>query len=140
MLPVRITESNFRSLIRFENDIPNPPCEKDIFHPLATSRFSTPIMAFLTKFFRISHFSTFFTPYPFSHFLSPFCLFLLHFTPFSFLFSYFFSQMTSADIPPPRGESIIQYTDPRPISCGSCGFGTWCLNNLLSHRLSLTRS
>ncbi len=41
--------------------------------------------------------------FPFSHFLSPFFLFLLHFLPFSLRLFIFFPQMTLAEIPPSEG-------------------------------------
>jgi hypothetical protein len=41
--------------------------------------------------------------FPFSHFLSTFFLFHLHFPPFSLCLFIFFPHMTSADIPPPGG-------------------------------------
>jgi hypothetical protein len=51
---------------------------------------------------------------PFFLFLSSFFLFLLHLPPFSLTFSYFFPQMTSADIfsSPQGGGGIFQYIDP----------------------------
>jgi hypothetical protein len=59
-----------------------------------------PYFAFILSFyFPFSHFLS-----PFFPFLSPFFPFLLHFPPFFFLaFSYFFPQITSADIPPRGG-------------------------------------
>jgi hypothetical protein len=71
--------------------------------------FFTPIMAFLPEFFPILHlFYPFSLPFLFSLFLSsPFLLFLLHFPPFLFPFTYFFPQMTLADIPPPPGRDVF---------------------------------
>ncbi len=91
------------------------------FPPLATCRFSTPIVALLPWFFPILHlFYPFISPFPspflflfpLSSFFFPlssffFCFLLF----FLFSFSYFFPQMTLADISP-RGCGIFQYIDP----------------------------
>ncbi len=93
------------SIFRSENKIysPLPPSsENDIFPPSHDALFFNshrglfalilPYFAFILPFY-----------FPFSHFLSPFFLFLLYFPPFSLRLFIFFPQMTSADIPPPRG-------------------------------------
>ncbi len=108
---------------------PPPPLLKMIlFPPLATSRFSTPIVAFLPKFFSILHLfypvsslfliffplSSFF--FPLSSFFFPLSSFFFYIFPlFLFPFSNFFPQMASADIPPPGGGGIFQYIDPCSI-------------------------
>ncbi len=65
------------------------------------------IFPFLQLFYPFT--SLFLFSFTFSHFLSPFFLFLLHFPPFLFASSYFFPQMTSADISPPGGEYFPIY-------------------------------
>ncbi len=90
--------------------IPPPLSGNDIFFPSRDTSFFDShcgVFALILPYFAII------LPFyfPFSHFLSPFLLFpspffifLLHFPLFLFTFSYFFPQMTSADIfPPPRG-------------------------------------
>jgi hypothetical protein len=101
------------SIFRSENDIYStpPPSKNEIFSPSRDMSFLTPTVAFLPSIFPILHLfyhfsSPFLIFFPFSSFFFPlssfcfyiFCLFLL-------TFSYFFPQMTSADIlpPPPPG-------------------------------------
>jgi hypothetical protein len=96
----------------FKNNIYSPPLLKMIFFPpLATCHFSTPTVGLFSLILPYFAFTLTFY-FPFSHFLSPFLLFLFpfflflfHFPPlFPFTFSYFFPQMTSADIfLPPKG-------------------------------------
>jgi hypothetical protein len=78
------------SIFWSENDIyPHPPSENDIFPPLATRRFSTPIVAFLIKFFPVlqlfypltSPFISFFRLSSFFFYIFP--LYLLAFSSFS---------------------------------------------------------
>jgi hypothetical protein len=97
-------------LVQKQYLFPPPPSENDIFPPLATHRFLTPIVAFLPYFFLFlqlfypftSPFLIFFTLSsfsPLSSFFFPLSSFFLYIFPlFLFTFSYFFPQMTSADI------------------------------------------
>jgi hypothetical protein len=91
------------SIFRSEKYIYSPPpSENDIFSPSRDTLFFDthrglfalilPYFAFILSFY-----------FPFSHFLSPFFLFLLLFPLFLFAFSYFFPQMTLADIFSPPG-------------------------------------
>jgi hypothetical protein len=83
------------SVFRSENDIypPPPPSENVIFPPYRD-----------TSFFD-SHSGLFALTHPYFAFILPFTSPYLIFFPLSsfflFAFSYFFTQMTSADIPPP---------------------------------------
>jgi hypothetical protein len=103
--------------IRKQYLFPPPPSENEIFSPsrdMSFFDFHHGLFALiLPNFASILPFY-----FPFSHFLSPFFLFfslssffIYIFLLFLFTFSYFFPQMTSADIPPPRG-GIFQYIDP----------------------------
>ncbi len=92
------------SIFRSENDIYSPPpSENYIFPPLATRRFSTTIVAFYPF---TSPFLIFF---PLFSFFFPLSSFFFYFFPlFLFAFSYFFPQMTSADIfSSPRGGGVF---------------------------------
>ncbi len=117
----RFQQTQQGSIFWSENDIYSPPplLKMIFFPPLATCHFSTPIVAFFPKIFPILHlfypftspFLIFFPPYSFFFSLSSFFFYI--FPLFLFIFSYFFPQMTSADIfPPPQGGggvfSIIQ--------------------------------
>ncbi len=94
------------SIFRSENDIYSPPPKKInklYFSPSCHTSFydsNRGLLALILPYFAII------LPFyfPFSHFLSPFPFLPFSFTLssfFLFAFSYFFSQVTSADIPPP---------------------------------------
>ncbi len=90
---------------------PPSPSENDIFSPLTTHRFLTPWWPLCLNSSLFCIILPFYLP--FSHFLSPFFRFLKYIFPlFLFAFSYFFPQMTLADIPPPQGGYFSIY---RPL-------------------------
>jgi hypothetical protein len=99
-----------------------PPLLKIFFPPLATRRFSTPIVVFCLTFSIFCIYFTLLLPYfsfsfpflSFSFFFFPLSFFFFYIFPFFlFAFSYIFAQMTSANIsPPPWGGGIFQNIDP----------------------------
>ncbi len=105
------------SIFRSENDIYSPPpSENDIYSPSRdTSFFDShrglfalilPYFAFILPcfFFILIFFPLSSLNFPLSSFFFPLSSFFFNIFPlFLFPFSYFFPQMTSADISPPRG-------------------------------------
>jgi hypothetical protein len=92
-----------------KNDIYfHPPPLKIIFYPSCDTSFFD---SYCDLFVLILPYFAFILPscFAFSHFISPFFLFILHFLPFSLPLFIFFPQMTLADISCGGGGGIIQY-------------------------------
>jgi hypothetical protein len=89
-----------------------PSYENDIFPPLSTHHFSTPIVAFLPENYPTLHlFPLFSFSSPFYHFF-PFLPCSFTFSPFFSSTFYIFPKMTLANIPPPRGRGYFPIYRP----------------------------